>query len=113
MITGNFLELVTDREEQRKVVELYNSWSSVNMFSSPYPCQRPEWEELKEFCIGSPELTKELFLEMYSAFNGEVGFFTHVLHFVFPGTVEVIEGYIPIDALTRIWWKKLSQYDED
>jgi hypothetical protein len=108
MITGNFLELETDKDEQKEIVDLYNTWSNINQFSSHYPCQGSEWEELKKYCIDNPELTKELFLDIYNAFDGEVGFFTQVLPFVFPGLVEVVDGYVPLKIYTQIWWEVLK-----
>ena len=95
--------LITDDEEFKEMVELFNNWFAETCFLSN--CSQLDsnknWKKMHEYCNEHKDILKKFWLEMYNTF-GEVGHFTFMLDLVFPNMVEVV-GYCPLSDIEKTW----------
>lgn len=114
MLTGNFIEIQTDKESQKKIAQLYNSWMNEVGFSSKVPTTDDfkTWIDLRDYCITYPDITREFILDMIKDL-GEVGFFIQVLFHVYPGVVKVERGsYLRLENIVKVWEMVLNSNQE-
>lgn len=99
--------LITDDDEFKKIVELFNDWFAETCFlSNIYWIDSNEnWKKMHEYCNEHKDILKKFWLEIYDTF-GEVGHFTFMLNLVFPNMVEVVSGYCPLKYIEKAWWLK-------
>lgn len=96
--------LITDDEEFKEIIELFNNWyaetcflSNVNLIDT-----NENWKKMHEYCNEHKDILKKFWLEMYLTF-GEVGHFTFMLCLVFPGNVKVVGRYCPLKVIEKAW----------
>lgn len=99
--------LITDNEEFKEIVELFNNWHAETCFLSNcnWVDTNANWKKMHEYCDEHKDILKKFWLEMYNTF-GEVGHFTFMLGLVFPNMVEVVSGYCPLKHIEKVWWLK-------
>lgn len=95
--------LMTDNEEFKEIVELFNNWFAETCFLSNcnWIDTNENWKKMHEYCDEHKDILKKFWLEMYDTF-GEVGHFTFMLDLVFPNVVEVV-GYCPLKDVEKAW----------
>ena len=95
--------LITDNEEYKELIELYNNWFAETCFLSNcnWVNTNENWKKIYEYCKEHKDILKKFWLEMYDTF-GEVGHFTFMLDLVFPNTVEVI-GHCTLGDIEKAW----------
>lgn len=95
--------LITDDEEFKEIVELFNNWFAETCFLSN--CSQLDsnknWKKMYEYCNEHKDILKKFWLEMYNTF-GEVGHFTFMLDLVFPNMVEVV-GHCTLSDIEKTW----------
>ena len=101
MITKQSTYIITDKEEQKEIVELYNKWYKDTMFLSSWPTDNKYWDELKDYCMSHKDLTVQFWIDMKHDL-GEVGHFTYMLQKIMPGVIEP-QGYIPLNIFEQTW----------
>ena len=95
--------LITDNEDYKELVDLYNDWFAETCFLSncSWTDTNENWKNMYEYCNEHKDILKKFWLEMYDTF-GEVGHFTIMLDLIFPNTIEV-EGYCPLSDIEKAW----------
>lgn len=96
--------LITDDEEFKEIVELFNNWHAEVCFLSncSWTDTNENWKKMYEYCVEHKDILKKFWLEMYNTFC-EVGHFTFMLDLIFPNTVEVVGGYCPLKDIEKAW----------
>ena len=112
MITKENLTIVSDNPEHQELVELYNKWYKDTAFLSSWPADNQYWKEMREYCILHKDIVKEFWVDKYDSL-GEVGHFTFMLHEIFPNTIEVCGGYVPLSDIEKMWALCLIVKGED
>ena len=96
--------LITDDDEFKEIVNLFNNWFAETWFSSNcnWLDSNENWKKMHEYCNEHKDILKKFWLEMYDTF-GEVGHFTFMLSLVFPNMVEVVRGHCPLKEFEKAW----------
>ena len=95
--------LITNDEEFKEIVELFNNWFAETCFLSNcnWIDTNENWKKMHEYCNEHKDILKKFWLEMYNTFGG-VGHFTFMLGLVFPNMVEVV-GYCTLSYIEKAW----------
>ncbi len=94
MLTGNFLHVETDKEHQKPIVELYNTWQDHIKFLSSIDDSNQQWIDLLEYCKENKEDAKELFIDLVD-WVGTSGHFLRMMLILFPEVLQIVNGYLP------------------